>query len=228
MGGFMRRVLLAFDAMVAVVEHMLTALGISQGIAETVAPLVAIIGCMVVVAVAVRLVTALAKSVVQGRGLPSSQHPSDGQMPKMRLMELPHTGKVHPSFVPSSASELYRRFKDDPTAFEQWCAELMGLYGHRTEVTPPTNDGGLDVRMFKGRSKAIAECKCYRPYASPKVQKVGRELVQKLVGANAVEQADSLVFMTTSTYTSTATRYAEEQNILLLSGDDLVRMASGG
>lgn len=123
-------------------------------------------------------------------------------------------------FVGSSCIQLYARFMDDSTGFEEWCAQLLRDRGAQVRVTPPSNDGGYDLDIWQDGIRTIAECKCYHPTDGV----VGRPLLQKLVGANASEHAQHMMFMTTSRYSNPAVAYAREQGIELLDGEELMRM----
>lgn len=117
-----------------------------------------------------------------------------------------------------SPMRLYLRFKDDSVGFEHWCARLIRCGGAKVEVTPPSNDGGYDLDIRGKGIRTIAECKCYHPTDGT----VGRPLLQKLVGANATEHAQGMMFITTSRFSAPAKRYADEQHIRLVDGKRLV------
>lgn len=64
----------------------------------------------------------------------------------------------------TSIDGIVNRFRDHPTDFEPFCADLFHTLGWRAETTPPSRDGGFDLRMISPESEAyIAECKCYSP-----------------------------------------------------------------
>lgn len=113
-----------------------------------------------------------------------------------------------------SVDELVARFHSRPTDFESFCAELYRALGSEAHVTPPSRDGGFDLRLVDrdGRS-AIVECKCYARGHS-----VGRPQVQKLRGANDVERADRMVFVTTSSFSAEAEKYARQAGVELVDG----------
>ena len=120
-----------------------------------------------------------------------------------------------------SIEELIGRFKDSPTDFESLCAGLVRSLGWDAHVTPPSHDGGFDLRLVNRKTgfTAIAECKLYAP-DNP----VGRPLVQKLRGANASAQADGMIFFTTSSYTAEARAYAAETDVRLVDGNELLAL----
>lgn len=127
------------------------------------------------------------------------------------------------SFTGTSEFQLYVRFSSDSDGFERWCAQLLRRTGATVRVTPPSNDGGYDLDIRQGDVRTLAECKCYHPVDGT----VGRPLLQKLVGANATEHAQGLMFMTTSKFSAPAVQYAKEQGIRLLDGPALVAMDVG-
>jgi restriction system protein len=118
-----------------------------------------------------------------------------------------------------STQELVERFQDRPTDFERYCAALFCKMGYSARVTPPTNDGGYDIRLDAGGETWLVECKCYGS-GHP----VSRPAIQKLVGANSVQQADHLLFVTTSTYAQPALAYARQAGVQLIDGERLVEL----
>lgn len=120
-----------------------------------------------------------------------------------------------------SIEELIDRFQDSPTDFESFCAGLMHSLGWDAHVTPPSHDGGFDLRLVNRKTgfTAIAECKLYA-----QDNPVGRPLVQKLRGANASAQADGMIFFITSSYTAEARAYAAETSVRLVDGAELLTL----
>lgn len=106
-------------------------------------------------------------------------------------------------------------FEKVPTGFEHLCAEILQNLGGHVRITPPVKDGGYDLDIWYQSHRYLAECKCYMPE-----NKIGRPHLQKLVGANAVEHADGLIFITTSSYTDDAKEYARQVGMRLVDGDD--------
>lgn len=112
-----------------------------------------------------------------------------------------------PASKPASqtAAVVYAHYVDHPTDFEEYCADTFRQQGYRAKTTPKSNDGGFDIDMIdpQGR-RCIVECKCYNPSG----ESVGRDLVQKLVGANAIARAERIIFITTARFTDAAIEYA--------------------
>ena len=114
---------------------------------------------------------------------------------------------------------IIRYYETIPTEFEKLCAMLFGQLGFYAEVTQATNDGGYDIRIEKDGLVNLVECKCYA-----QSHKIGRPAIQKLVGANAVELANGLVFITTSDFTPRAKEYAKECGVQLVNGEGLLEL----
>lgn len=120
-----------------------------------------------------------------------------------------------------AGEDLHRRFAGDPTQFEYFCAELYHGLGYRVEITSPVADGGFDLRMFRDGQMTLVECKCFKPSNS-----VGRPILQKLFGANAVEGAGHLILVTTATFSGEAIAYAREVGIELVDGSALIALCN--
>lgn len=110
-------------------------------------------------------------------------------------------------------------YSEKPSDFENLCAKMFERMGYTAKVTPPTNDGGYDILLTKGEDKVIVECKCY----SIK-NKVGRPIIQKLVGANTVVMANKMIFITTSDFSVEAVSYADEAGVELVNGEALMKL----
>ncbi|WP_162610838.1 restriction endonuclease [Gordonibacter sp. An230] len=107
-------------------------------------------------------------------------------------------------------------------AFERFCAQLYERMGCKVHVTSSSNDEGRDIELVTPEGKtAIVECKCYAPD-----QSVGRELVQKLAGANRKCKADRMIFITTGKFLPTARQWVREidDDFELVDGFRLARM----
>lgn len=119
-----------------------------------------------------------------------------------------------------SIDEIIARFESRPSEFEAYCADIFAALGWEAEVTPPVRDGGFDLRLRDTQGQTIiAECKCYAP-----ANRVGRPVIQKLHGANAIEGADRMMVITTSTFSSDAVLYANQVDIELFDGDRLFEL----
>lgn len=117
-----------------------------------------------------------------------------------------------------SIVSLVSEFKDNPDDFENYCADLFRLAGWEVKVTPPTRDGGFDLKLIDKEGVVfLAECKCYAPS-----NRIGRPVIQKLQGANVLENADGLLVITTSNFTKEARVYAGKTGVILMDGGDLI------
>lgn len=123
----------------------------------------------------------------------------------------------------SSPLDLVEYYAPNPTDFEHFCAELFTFMGYTAVVTPPSNDGGYDIKLYSGQETVLVECKCYAPD-----HKVDRPLIQKLVGANQKEAANRMFFVTTSSFTRPAVEFAAQVHVELISGEDLILMLQNG
>lgn len=109
--------------------------------------------------------------------------------------------------------------RDEPTKFEEFCSKLFEAMNYKVEITPKVNDGGYDLILYKNKQKCIVECKCYALRHS-----IGRPLIQKLVGANQIAQADKIIFITTSYFSKEAIQYSKETNVELIDGERLINL----
>lgn len=116
-----------------------------------------------------------------------------------------------------------------PREFEKLVVLLLQKMGYGGEikqagaVTPYTNDGGIDGIIKEdvlGLGRIHIQAKRYAPSNS-----VGREEIQKFVGALAVAQSNKGVFITTSSFSKGAISYAASLNgsttLILIDGQQL-------
>ena len=125
-----------------------------------------------------------------------------------------------------AASVVYEHYSSHPTVFEEYCADIFRQQGYKAETTPKTNDGGFDIKMVDPQGRqCIVECKCYNPAN----ESVGRDTVQKLVGANAIAQAQRMIFITTARFTDSAIQYAKStpNPVELIDGNKLEQIIRG-
>jgi pSer/pThr/pTyr-binding forkhead associated (FHA) protein len=131
-------------------------------------------------------------------------------------------------FVLRSEGELSRRVFDKILAlsaygFEQLVGELFTKLSFETLVTRQGTDGGIDVvAVNKGvifRGRYLIQCKRYNPS-----NKVSRPEVQAFHGRIAVEPRARGIFITTSSFTRGAQKFAELTGINLIDGPELERL----
>ena len=115
-----------------------------------------------------------------------------------------------------------------PIAFEKLVVSLLQKMGYGGEiqnsglVTKASNDGGIDGIITEdvlGLGRIHIQAKRYKTDIS-----IGREEIQKFVGALAVAQSNKGVFITTSTFDDAAIKKAREahHSIILIDGAKLV------
>lgn len=117
-----------------------------------------------------------------------------------------------------SIDELLYTYKTKPTDFEHYVANVYKKLGYKTEVTPPSNDGGKDIIMFKAGQKYIVEVKLYNHH-----NWINREQMQKLHSVTIDENAKG-IFVTTSSFKKTAIEWAKKSNIDLVDGQELAKL----
>jgi len=110
--------------------------------------------------------------------------------------------------------------------FEQLLVEMFKLRnkGAKVNLTKPGIDSGVDIIIIAGGilpGKAIAQCKRYQPKV-----KVSSPDVQAFVGAMTKFKARKGYFITTSSFTRYAVRFASGMNVELIDGPGLVKMIS--
>lgn len=116
-----------------------------------------------------------------------------------------------------------------PTDFEHIVVRLLEKMGYggqiknAGEVTQASNDGGIDGIIKEdilGLGRIHIQAKRYA-----RTTTVGREEVQKFVGALAVAQSNKGIFITTSTFSKGAVEYVQSlngsTNIVLINGEQL-------
>lgn len=112
-----------------------------------------------------------------------------------------------------------------PRDFEFFVSYLFNYKGYATDVTPATNDKGRDIIVYgyKGNDKTYVECKKY-----DSSNLIGREIVDKLLGACTLDGVRSAIIVTTSTYTKTAIECKKQCEWLeLWYLDDLLEIIKG-
>lgn len=122
----------------------------------------------------------------------------------------------------NSIKEIVHAFASQPTDFEKYCAHIFRFAGFKARVTSRTSDGGFDIILHsETEGSAIVECKCY-----DLKNLVGRPEIQKLVGANAIQKASRMIFITTSDFSKGAISYASDAEVELINGNKLLAMVN--
>lgn len=91
--------------------------------------------------------------------------------------------------------------------FESFTADLLTEQGYKTILTPAQKDEGKDIVAQKDGIKYFIECKHWKEGSS-----VGREYLQKLVGAAAGCGVKNVIFIATCSFHDNAKVYAKEIN----------------
>jgi len=116
-----------------------------------------------------------------------------------------------------------------PYEFEKLVVKLLDMMGYggvvknAGQVTQQSNDGGIDGIIKEdvlGLGRIHIQAKRYKRDST-----IGREDIQKFVGALAVAQSNKGVFITTSRYSGAAIEYANNlngsTNVVLIDGSKL-------
>ncbi len=106
-------------------------------------------------------------------------------------------------------THLKRRFDDvyslDPRRFEELVCNVFRSDGYDAVLTQQSRDRGVDIIVFdKDGTKILVQCK-----RNAKTNKVGFEVVQRLVGACVTWDARKATIITTSSFTAPARAEAE-------------------
>jgi HJR/Mrr/RecB family endonuclease len=118
-----------------------------------------------------------------------------------------------PIILPTEAtlSELICRLGPDPRAwhalgprkFEELLAEIWAGLGWETILTPPSGDGGFDIRAVRN-TDGISACYLIEAKAYDPSRPVGIEVVRHLYGVVERERATHGILATTSRFTKGA------------------------
>jgi restriction system protein len=101
-----------------------------------------------------------------------------------------------------------------PAEFERHVADLFGHAGYDAQHVGGAGDGGVDVRVARGRRRGIVQCKRYAPR-----RPVGPALVREVIGTRAHERADWAWLVTTGRVTPGARRLAAAEHVALLDAE---------
>ena len=95
--------------------------------------------------------------------------------------------------------------------FEDWCTGLFQKLGYFAESTAKARDGGIDIRMERGGTGFLVQCK--RQEA-----KIGSPAVQRLGGVRQQPEFRNfeLIFVTTATFTAAAKEYCNKVGIRMV------------
>lgn len=111
--------------------------------------------------------------------------------------------------------------------FEELLASLFQSQGFHTELGPGSNDGGKDITVFQrdplGDVMTYVQAKRYDPK-----YKIKLEAVQALHGLVVSDEVQKGIFVTTSEYLPSATKFAARENVQmeLYAGPDVIDWCS--
>jgi restriction system protein len=93
--------------------------------------------------------------------------------------------------------------------FEIELAALFNRLGWQARPTPASNDGGIDVELFRDGTRTIVQCQAH---AKP----VGPAVVRELFGALAASEAQSAMVASLSGFSPGARAFAVEHGVELI------------
>jgi restriction system protein len=108
-----------------------------------------------------------------------------------------------------------------PEAFEEFVGELFEMLGYEVEVVGGSGDLGADLLLRRNDGLiAVVQCKYHRqtPVGSPELQ--------KFLGTIHHTRSHKGFFVTTSTFSLSAEKFAAEQPIELVDGPRLIELVS--
>jgi restriction system protein len=105
--------------------------------------------------------------------------------------------------------------------FEAVCESLFAQSGFKTKSQSHGADGGVDVWMYSAHAEgpvSIAQCKHFRS------KEVDVKLIREFFGVMSSHKLQRGTFVTTSTFTADAQKFANENDINALDGDKLLKL----
>lgn len=114
---------------------------------------------------------------------------------------------------------IYRLRGMKPSEFEDYIAVLYSHLGYKTEKVGRAYDGGIDVIASKDNIQHYIQCKKFisSQVKVSDIRDFAGGLMGKLANGNGI-------FITTNVFTTEARKFAEDNRIELIDGDDLVRL----
>lgn len=111
----------------------------------------------------------------------------------------------------------------NPAEFEEFCGRaLAGMgYQHMKRVGGAGDLGADLVGVDTHGRSTIVQCKRYKPGT-----RIGSPVIQTFIGMKSVHHnADRGIFMTTADYSRPSIQLAKQHDLVLIDGDDLVKIA---
>lgn len=106
-----------------------------------------------------------------------------------------------------------------PNDFEHYVAALFEKQGYKAEVTQQSDDKGIDVVLSKDKKTIAVQAKLYSDNNI-----ITPDQVRDFRGSYA-SRHDGGIFVTTSDFTAKARKWALEEGVQLINGNDLVEIA---
>jgi restriction system protein len=107
-----------------------------------------------------------------------------------------------------------------PETFEEFVGELFEAMGFEVQQVGGTGDEGADLRLRRGDLFAIVQCKYHKKGV------VGSPELQKFLGSVHHNHAHKGFFVTTSTFSLPAEKFATDHPIELVDGPRLVELVT--
>lgn len=107
-----------------------------------------------------------------------------------------------------------------PETFEEFVGEVFEVMGYEVQQVGGTGDEGADVRLRRGELHAIVQCKYHKRGV------VGSPELQKFLGSVHHAHAHKGFFVTTSTFSLAAEKFAAENPIELVDGPRIVELVT--
>lgn len=117
--------------------------------------------------------------------------------------------EINDAIIRELAVRPHLMYELHPRKFEQLVAELFRDMGYDVVLTPPSGDGGRDIKAFRkdacGTLLTLIECKRYS-----RTHPVGVALVRSLYGVLERERASHALVATTSRFTKGARAFQQD------------------
>jgi restriction system protein len=107
-----------------------------------------------------------------------------------------------------------------PETFEEFVGELFEAMGYEVQQVGGAGDEGADIRLRRGDLFAIVQCKYHKRGV------VGSPELQKFLGSVHHNHAHKGFFVTTSTFSLAAEKFATDHPIELVDGPRLVELVT--
>lgn len=122
---------------------------------------------------------------------------------------------------------MYQRFKsevgktaDTPFDFEHFVAKTIQItLGGTCEVTPRSNDRGIDIYHYSEVGLQIVQVKCHAPN-----DRIDFTPIAVLHSQMVKQNTEGALVVTTSSFSEEAIKYANEVNVRLIDGEQFLDM----